>query len=99
MILTVIRHPEELCPCHNRGCHLCLWHHYFSPIILTGKLRDTDTPLNEIDGYRNLSAGLAVGLACLCSGAGMGRFKQQVARPVPFVPTTTNPEHITGTAH
>eukprot|EP00978_Attheya_sp_CCMP212_P019673 scaffold55342_cov34-Attheya_sp.AAC.1 len=71
----------------------------FAPGTIAGKLRDTDTPLNEIDGYRNLSAGLAVGLACLCSGAGMGRFMQQVARPVPFVPTTTNrstePEQLT----
>lgn len=34
------------------------------------------------DGYRNLSAGLAVGLACLASGLGMAKFLESHARSV-----------------
>jgi V-type H+-transporting ATPase proteolipid subunit len=41
-------------------------------VILSGKINQSD--LAETDGYRHLSAGLAVGLACLASGLGMARF-------------------------
>ena len=38
--------------------------------------------ISETDGYRNLSAGLAVGLACLTSGCGMALFlDKHMAQP------------------
>jgi len=44
-------------------------------VLLVGKL--TEGTLSEVDGYRNLSAGLAVGLACLASGIGLSKFLKQ----------------------
>ena len=59
----------------------------FSPIIIGGVLsiyglivavllggKMGNSTLEETDGYRNLSVGLSVGLACLCSGVGLGKF-------------------------
>jgi V-type H+-transporting ATPase 16kDa proteolipid subunit len=58
----------------------------FAPIIISGvlaiygiivsallayKIRDST---DAVSGYKNLSAGLSVGLACLVSGMGMARF-------------------------
>jgi V-type H+-transporting ATPase 16kDa proteolipid subunit len=51
-------------------------------IILCGKLNATSI-LSESDGYRHLSAGLAVGFACLCSGMGMGQFVKMSMSPPP----------------
>jgi ATP synthase proteolipid subunit len=45
--------------------------------ILASKLTKNATPLTERDGYINLAAGLAVGLACLASGMGMSKFIEQ----------------------
>ena len=42
-------------------------------ILLVGKL-EGPKELTTVDGYRNLSAGLSVGLACLASGLGIARF-------------------------
>jgi V-type H+-transporting ATPase 16kDa proteolipid subunit len=53
-------------------------------IILCGRLNASSTsPLSETDGYRHLSAGLAVGFACLCSGMGMGQFVKMSMSPPP----------------
>lgn len=41
-------------------------------VLLTGRIDKTD--LSPAEGYRNLSAGLCVGLACWASGMGMARF-------------------------
>lgn len=38
----------------------------------------SDANLSEIDGYKNLAAGLSVGLACLASGCGMATFIRQL---------------------
>jgi V-type H+-transporting ATPase 16kDa proteolipid subunit len=42
--------------------------------ILSYKLAPTAESTGELDGHRNLAAGLSVGLACLASGYGMSRF-------------------------
>ncbi|CAB9516705.1 16 kDa proteolipid subunit 2 [Seminavis robusta] len=39
---------------------------------------DSGKELSQVEGYRNLSAGLAVGLACWASGYGMMSFLQQI---------------------
>ncbi|CAJ1945016.1 unnamed protein product [Cylindrotheca closterium] len=41
-------------------------------ILLVGKMGSAE--LTEVNGYRHLCAGLAVGLACLASGMGIARF-------------------------
>lgn len=45
-------------------------------IILSGKLSSAgnESTMTEQEGYKNLSSGLAVGLACLSSGFGMAKF-------------------------
>ena len=43
-------------------------------ILLVGKMENTTEMMTEVNGYRHLSAGLAVGLACLASGLGIARF-------------------------
>lgn len=43
-------------------------------VLLCGKL--TNYILSEVDGFKNLSAGLSVGSACLASGWGIGTFIQ-----------------------
>jgi ATP synthase proteolipid subunit len=46
-------------------------------VILSSKLPLTlSSGLSSVDGYKNLSAGLSVGLACLASGVGMAQFLQ-----------------------
>lgn len=47
-------------------------------VLLGGKMGSS---LADSDGYRNLSAGLSVGLACLCSGVGIGKFIQASMAP------------------
>lgn len=42
--------------------------------ILVTKLSDSSSELTAKDGYKNLSAGLVVGLSCLASGFGMAKF-------------------------
>eukprot|EP00980_Cylindrotheca_fusiformis_P021867 scaffold8703_cov103-Cylindrotheca_fusiformis.AAC.3 len=42
-------------------------------VILVGKIESED-----LNGYRNFSAGLSVGLACLASGIGMTKFLKSV---------------------
>jgi ATP synthase proteolipid subunit len=44
-------------------------------ILLCGKLKNGE--MTAVDGYRNLSAGLSVGLACWASGYGMASFIRQ----------------------
>eukprot|EP00934_Nitzschia_sp_Nitz4_P005676 Nitzschia sp. Nitz4//scaffold24_size164493//9995//10513//NITZ4_002304-RA/size164493-processed-gene-0.177-mRNA-1//1//CDS//3329544042//5666//frame0 len=44
-------------------------------VLLVGKLQGT---LTTVDGYRNFSAGLAVGFACLASGYGMADYMKQI---------------------
>ena len=51
----------------------------YGPIIgyfLVMKLNDPG--LTPVDGYKNLAAGLSVGLACLASGTGMSIFLRQL---------------------
>jgi V-type H+-transporting ATPase proteolipid subunit len=57
-------------------------------VLLVGKFKDDMT---EIEGYRNFSAGLSVGLACCASGLGIASFMRQINEhsTVP-VPTTTS---------
>jgi V-type H+-transporting ATPase proteolipid subunit len=43
-------------------------------VILVGQFKTTMT---AVDGYRNLSAGLSVGLTCWASGWGMAKFLKQ----------------------
>jgi V-type H+-transporting ATPase proteolipid subunit len=45
-------------------------------VLLVGKLQQ-DGEMTAVDGYRNLSAGLAVGLACCASGWGLAHFLKQ----------------------
>lgn len=44
-------------------------------VLLVGKFKDDMT---EVEGYRNLSAGLSVGLACCASGLGLASFMKQI---------------------
>jgi V-type H+-transporting ATPase proteolipid subunit len=46
-------------------------------VILSAKLTNDESPLTETDGYRYFAAGLSVGLACLASGLGMGKFLEK----------------------
>eukprot|EP00536_Pseudo-nitzschia_multiseries_P000358 jgi/Psemu1/300003/fgenesh1_kg.5_\ len=52
--------------------------------LLIGKIGDD--ALSEIDGYKNLSAGLSVGLAVLASGCGMSKFIQQLNSDISIPP-------------
>jgi V-type H+-transporting ATPase 16kDa proteolipid subunit len=61
-------------------------------IILCGKL-NTTSALSETDGYRHLSAGLAVGFACLCSGMGMGQFVKMSMSPPPSPSSNRSRSH------
>lgn len=45
-------------------------------VLLVGKLNQGE--ISQVDGYRNLSAGLAVGLACCASGLGLANFIKQI---------------------
>ena len=57
-------------------------------VILASKLTTADNAMTEMDGYRYLSAGLVLGLSCLVSGVGIGKFmelQQHVS-----VPPSTN---------
>jgi V-type H+-transporting ATPase proteolipid subunit len=45
-------------------------------VLLAGKMETSD--LAAADGYRNLSAGLSVGLACCASGFGIAKFLKHV---------------------
>ena len=45
-------------------------------VLLVGKLNQSE--ISQVDGYRNLSAGLTVGLACCASGLGLAKFMQQI---------------------
>ena len=45
-------------------------------VLLVAKLNSGE--MAQVDGYRNLSAGLAVGLACLASGLGLANFIKQI---------------------
>lgn len=68
----------------------------FLPIIIAGVLAIYgiiiavllcgQTDISEADGYKNFSAGLCVGLACLTSGCGMARFLEKHMMPT----TATN---------
>ena len=75
--------PSGLFAQHATGSFLLVW----APIMISGVLAIygciisvilsrgiTNEAMTEAQGYRNLSAGLAVGLACLASGVGMARF-------------------------
>uniref|UniRef100_A0A7S2XWD3 V-type proton ATPase proteolipid subunit n=1 Tax=Attheya septentrionalis TaxID=420275 RepID=A0A7S2XWD3_9STRA len=68
-------------------------------IILSSKFQKE---LTEEDGYRNLSAGLSVGLACWASGWGMAKFINQCneqGQEHRTTPTTTQmTEPLVGTA-
>lgn len=44
-------------------------------VILVGKMKGDVT---QVEAYRNLSAGLSVGLACLASGLGLASFMKQI---------------------
>lgn len=44
-------------------------------VLLVGRF---DHSITEVEGYRNLSAGLAVGLACCASGLGLASFMKQI---------------------
>lgn len=51
-------------------------------VILTGKFK---SEITEMEGYKYLSSGLSVGLACLASGIGMTKFlNSYIAAPVPM---------------
>jgi V-type H+-transporting ATPase proteolipid subunit len=52
-------------------------------VILVGKF---NTTMTAVDGYRNLSSGLSVGLACWASGWGMAKFLKQ-CNEQPVTPT------------
>mmetsp|Transcript_7692 Transcript_7692/g.21901 ORF Transcript_7692/g.21901 Transcript_7692/m.21901 type:complete len:170 (+) Transcript_7692:101-610(+) len=58
-------------------------------VILVGKFKDDMT---QTEGYRNLSAGLSVGLACCVSGLGMASFMRQINEhsTVPSPPITSD---------
>jgi len=61
-------------------------------VLLVGKLNHPeDGTMTAVDGYRNLSAGLAVGLACAASGMGLANFIQQINNPFP--PPFPHPPH------
>lgn len=45
---------------------------HLSLVIVSHNLMNDD--MTEAQGYRNLSAGLAVGLTCLASGLGLGKY-------------------------
>eukprot|EP00428_Durinskia_dybowskii_P048446 CAMPEP_0170343170 /NCGR_PEP_ID=MMETSP0116_2-20130129/72756_1 /TAXON_ID=400756 /ORGANISM="Durinskia baltica, Strain CSIRO CS-38" /LENGTH=173 /DNA_ID=CAMNT_0010596815 /DNA_START=41 /DNA_END=562 /DNA_ORIENTATION=- len=49
-------------------------------VLLVSKLNASASTaaMTPLDGYRNLSAGLTVGLACCASGLGMAKFIQQI---------------------
>lgn len=46
-------------------------------VILVGKMEQYAESLTPTQGYRNLSAGLSVGLGCWASGYGMAKFLAQ----------------------
>ena len=46
--------------------------------LLALKLSSSDGIITTVDGYKNLCAGLSVGLACLASGVGMGNYYKMV---------------------
>ncbi|KAL3758229.1 hypothetical protein ACHAWU_004867 [Discostella pseudostelligera] len=46
--------------------------------LLALKLSPTSTMITTVEGYKNLCAGLSVGLACLASGVGMGNYYKMV---------------------
>lgn len=75
--------PSGLFAQRAAGSFLLVW----APIMISGVLaiygciisvilsqRITNEAMTEAQGYRNLSAGLACGSACLASGLGMSRF-------------------------
>lgn len=45
--------------------------------LLTSKINSNDE-ISLVDGYKFLSAGLSVGLACLASGMGMGLYLRKL---------------------
>ena len=45
---------------------------------LSMKLTEEDAIISESEGYKYLSAGLSVGLSCLASGYGMGKYLSQI---------------------
>lgn len=51
-------------------------------VLLSRKFQDSGT-MTEADGYKNFSAGLAVGFACLVSGLGMARFLESFMKAHP----------------
>jgi V-type H+-transporting ATPase proteolipid subunit len=67
-------------------------------VILSGKINQDD--LTATDGYRHLSAGLSVGLACLASGLGMARFVDMYTNSSPSRPAASSSmeEPLVGTA-
>ena len=80
----------------------------FVPIIISGVLaiygiivailivgKSDGTELSEVQGYRHLSAGLSVGLACLASGTGIAYFMRrlnQAALTSDDLPLSDTPE-------
>jgi V-type H+-transporting ATPase 16kDa proteolipid subunit len=60
-------------------------------LLLSSKLGDA---MDAGSGYKNITAGLCVGLACLSSGIGIGRFLDKSLKDaeyvVPVVSTATN---------
>ncbi len=46
--------------------------------LLALKLSPTSTMITTVEGYKNLCAGLSVGLACLASGVGMGNYYKMI---------------------
>jgi len=75
----------------------------FAPIIIAGVLAiygiivsvllvfTFKDDMTQVEGYRNLSAGLAVGLACAASGLGLATFMKQINEHHPtMVPHSTS---------
>jgi V-type H+-transporting ATPase 16kDa proteolipid subunit len=59
-------------------------------LLLSSKLGDA---MDAGSGYKNITAGMCVGLACLSSGIGIGRFLEKTLKDAEYVPavsTATN---------
>jgi V-type H+-transporting ATPase 16kDa proteolipid subunit len=55
-------------------------------LLLSSKLGDA---MDAGSGYKNITAGMCVGLACLSSGIGIGRFLDKSLKDAEFVPAVS----------
>jgi V-type H+-transporting ATPase proteolipid subunit len=61
-------------------------------VILSRNIQNDDMTATE--GFKNLSAGLAVGLTCLASGMGMGCFVEKYMQTGEFPPAADAPSQM-----